>query len=464
MESTHQLTGNLTAKASGNSLVIEGFANKAVVDRGKDLVDPQAFVKDNGLDNFMKNPVILFDHGMDLNMGNMPIGKAIEVTAKDDGLFIKAKISQAKDAPISTIRSLIEEGMLRAFSIGFSPKEMEPDEEKGINVIKSAELFEVSIVGIPMNQDSLFSVQTKSGKKVLQKRFGQIAATICKEKGADYAARVQEGIDRMEQKGLNRSDILRNIADECGGAESALKDVLSGNLIDVPNQIKNGISAVLGSELHKIIDIKQKNNDPDNDGGAANTTKTFEEFVSEKIKELIDEGKSIDDSVAEAILAGREVYGSEQSPNRDMYEKFFGLADDAAVVFAERLKQAEQEGVDEPTEPIKTGTDDSELGASPMLDQVKQTNILLSTMINQMKTQQDAMAGVLSEFTLAIGKLISVLDKGGDTQEEPKPEPKPEDEDEDEDEPKTDDEIGKRLAKSKRYLELLNQRLEKLGA
>ena len=62
----------------GGETVIEGWANKAVVDRGKDFIGKSAW----DLTNFEKNPVILFNHDKD-----KPIGKALGVEATDDGLW-----------------------------------------------------------------------------------------------------------------------------------------------------------------------------------------------------------------------------------------------------------------------------------------------------------------------------------------------------------------------------------------
>ena len=147
---THQksLLGTFKSVSSTKGLTIEGWANKAVVDRGNDLIPKGAWK----LQNFQKNSIILFNHDR-----NKPIGKAVAVEARDEGLYVKARISGSADPEISKIRDLIQEGVLNAFSVGFDSTE-EAKSADGYNEIRDAELFEISVVSLPMNQDSLFSL------------------------------------------------------------------------------------------------------------------------------------------------------------------------------------------------------------------------------------------------------------------------------------------------------------------
>jgi HK97 family phage prohead protease len=418
-----RLEGRLKAYKSGDkTLVIEGFANKAVVDRGNDLIDPGAWTKDGGLDSFMKNPTILFDHGMDPNVGGLPIGKAVEVTAKDDGLFIRAKISQAKDPPISVIRTLIEEQNLRAFSVGFNPGEMEPN-DKGVNVIKSAELFEVSVVGIPMNQESLFTMESKNGKKLMTKSIDQIGAMICEDKGAEFAAMAHHAIDQLIESGKSRTNILDDLAEKCGISDTAILDILAGNFDQVPDSVVEGFKSVLGENFLEKADGGKEDEDDDPEGddedksgeaedekaddsddegdddedadGGDDSEKSGDESpegkfiasVNEKIAELIADGKSADDAVSEAIMAVNDAAEEKTTPTREMYETFFSNADKSAEDL--ETKQSEQGGdveEDETGTPVQTAPTEDEFG-SPMLDQMKQTNVLLGTLIKEMQLQ-----------------------------------------------------------------------------
>jgi HK97 family phage prohead protease len=55
-------------------------------------------------------------------------------------------------------RSLVKEGILGAFSVGFRVKDADYLSETDGLKIKDAELFEVSVVSVPCNQAATFSL------------------------------------------------------------------------------------------------------------------------------------------------------------------------------------------------------------------------------------------------------------------------------------------------------------------
>ena len=129
---------------------IEWYASTKDKDRGHDIVDPQAFK--NALDLYMTNPIVLLQHNME-----KPIGVVTEAKIDDNGLYVKARITQDVDWVISAIKN----GVLRAFSIGYKIKDSEFLEEETsdgrdyANIIKDLSLFEISVVSVPMNAYSL---------------------------------------------------------------------------------------------------------------------------------------------------------------------------------------------------------------------------------------------------------------------------------------------------------------------
>jgi len=149
-----------TRKDNTRSVFVEGFANRykeggdLLIDRGNDLIPPEAWE----LGNFSTNGIILFNHDRD-----NPVGRAVRIEKNEDGLFVKAKMSSSDHPEISRVRDLVKDGVLKAFSVGFDPKEMGEEEVNGkkVNVIKSAELLEISIVSLPMAERSLFNVTAK---------------------------------------------------------------------------------------------------------------------------------------------------------------------------------------------------------------------------------------------------------------------------------------------------------------
>ncbi len=126
---------------------IRGYASTRFPDRVNDVVLPQA-LKD-AMGEYMKNPAILLGHDQE-----KPIGKTISWQITEDGLWIEAEIGTTPKA--NEAWAEIEQGLRTAFSIGFIPKEI--DWRGDHPTITELELLEISVVTIPANRESLFSV------------------------------------------------------------------------------------------------------------------------------------------------------------------------------------------------------------------------------------------------------------------------------------------------------------------
>jgi len=149
MEKIFNLTSTFKSHTDDEgSIMIRGMASTADFDRAGDSISADAWTK-GGLNNFEKNPIILFNHDY-----NRPIGRATGLKASGEGLELTAKISKAaKD-----VAELVKDGVLGAFSVGFRVKDADYLEETDGLRIKDAELFEVSVVSVPCNQSATFSL------------------------------------------------------------------------------------------------------------------------------------------------------------------------------------------------------------------------------------------------------------------------------------------------------------------
>ena len=148
MNKIFHIGSTFKAYEDGDDLHITGMASTNNTDRVGDIIESEAWTK-GGLQNYLNNPVILFNHDY-----NQPIGRAIELGTNDNGLQLKAKI--AKSA--GHVGELIKEGVLGAFSVGFRVKDAEYMTETDGYKIKDAELLEVSVVTVPANQAATFSL------------------------------------------------------------------------------------------------------------------------------------------------------------------------------------------------------------------------------------------------------------------------------------------------------------------
>jgi HK97 family phage prohead protease/HK97 family phage major capsid protein len=136
-------------EADDGSVMIRGMASTADFDRAGDSISAEAWTK-GGLQNFEKNPIILFNHDYD-----KPIGRATGLKAGPNGLELECKISKAAPANVA---QLVKDGVLGAFSVGFRVKDADYIKETDGLMIKDAELFEVSVVSVPCNQSATFSL------------------------------------------------------------------------------------------------------------------------------------------------------------------------------------------------------------------------------------------------------------------------------------------------------------------
>lgn len=123
----------------------EGFtaiASSERQDRQGEVVE----IKGWELKNFKDNPILLYMHDH-----MKPIGKAsriwIDKTGKKPLLKFKGVISEATEWGRAA-KQLMDEGILKAFSVGFQALEME-----GTHITK-ADLYEISLVSVPANPEA----------------------------------------------------------------------------------------------------------------------------------------------------------------------------------------------------------------------------------------------------------------------------------------------------------------------
>ena len=135
-------------KKGSKSLKIAGYANTTAKDRSGDVVTAEAWAK--GVENFRRNPVMLYQHKHDA-----PIGRIDKIQVDKKGIFVEGSVSDAAEK-LHGIQTLIKDGALKSFSVGFRVKDGKYNREDDSMTITDVELLEISVVSVPCNQDSLF--------------------------------------------------------------------------------------------------------------------------------------------------------------------------------------------------------------------------------------------------------------------------------------------------------------------
>lgn len=140
------LYAKATIKAEGKKLV--GIASSEAEDRHGEVVSLSGW----DLKNAKKNCPLLWAH----DHSQLPLGTVERFWTEGDSkasgsrkrLMFEAVISDATERG-RAVRQLIEEGILKAFSVGFRGLEMDD------NKFTKQELLEISVVNVPANPDAL---------------------------------------------------------------------------------------------------------------------------------------------------------------------------------------------------------------------------------------------------------------------------------------------------------------------
>jgi HK97 family phage prohead protease len=197
MEKIFNFTSTFKAvEDEDGGVIIRGMASTHDIDRAGDIIAAEAWTK-GGLENFKKNPIILFNHDYD-----RPIGRATGLKAGPTGLELEARISKAAH---NNVAQLVKDGVLGAFSVGFRVKDADYIKETDGLLIKDAELFEVSVVSVPCNQAATFS---------LSKSFNSMQEY--EEFKKTFTNRVDLAGQSMAKDDVNASSVARDTPEKTG--------------------------------------------------------------------------------------------------------------------------------------------------------------------------------------------------------------------------------------------------------
>lgn len=143
------------------------------LDRHGESVNPLGWK----LDNFLKNPVILYGHNYD----DLPVGKAIRVWIEDNAL--KFSIQFANTDFAKEVFSLFADGILNAFSVGFIPTKFGVAGQDDYTYMEQ-ELLELSVVTVPANPKAL-AKKLNIKKSTIEERLQKVIETFEKNKNVE---------------------------------------------------------------------------------------------------------------------------------------------------------------------------------------------------------------------------------------------------------------------------------------
>lgn len=195
MQEKQYVDAHIEAKTLDTGLTV--IASTENVDRDGEVIKLSGW----DLENFRKNPVLLWSHNPSLP----PIGRAKNIRIEGGALVFEPEFAEEQSEFAGEIGRLVKDRFINTTSVGFIPR------ERNGNTIEEAELLEISFVGIPANADA----QVLRSFKSMQEKFEKV-----EEKG--------EKIGRVLSESTKAK--IKNAKDSLIDASQALEDLLNIDL------------------------------------------------------------------------------------------------------------------------------------------------------------------------------------------------------------------------------------------
>lgn len=204
----------LKLKSVSDSGEFEGYGSVfGVKDSYDDIVVPGAFIKSlNAWRDKNALPAMLWQHRMD-----EPIGIYTEMKEDDVGLFVKGRLLIDDDPLAKRAHAHMKAGSLTGLSIGYMLKDWEYDHAKEAFLLKEIDLWEVSPVTFPSNDEARVS-DVKSAFARGETPFPKSIERVLRD----------VGLSRTQAKAFmaeGYSAISLREADEVNNALNALKSI-----------------------------------------------------------------------------------------------------------------------------------------------------------------------------------------------------------------------------------------------
>lgn len=297
---------------------ISWYASTKDKDRWWDIVEPKAF--QSALERYMTNPIVLLQHKTD-----KPIWIVEEADIDDNWLRIKAKISQNTDWVVD----LIKNGVLRAFSIWYTVKDYDTDVREladwtydMTNIIKDLELYEISVVSVPMNPYAL----SKSIEDLLEVEESE------ETENSDPEEKVEENetVESVEEEKTVENGEEKSVETV---AESEQTEEVVEEWADVQEEEKTDESeSEEKEEFENIFDDEKKEEIPNEEVETKEMGEEKDENVEqeEKVEEAENKTDSDDESVNNEADEQSEI--DEESVEEDSENAVETQANDEEVV------------------------------------------------------------------------------------------------------------------------------------
>ncbi len=209
------------------------------LDRHGTRINPKGW----DLGNFLRNPIALFGHS-----GGFPIGKWENVRVEKDKVIGRLMLADAGTSDrIDELRKLVEQGILRAVSVGFSVLEWGKPGKSNFDIEKQ-ELHEVSLVSVGSNTNALAKARSLNiSESTIELAFGEQA-----EPGR---AVVSPGENAVKPPKTQRSTTMKTLSQRIEDAQTELT-AKRDRLVELTNADALDVEAI--EELTAQIDGEER--------------------------------------------------------------------------------------------------------------------------------------------------------------------------------------------------------------
>ncbi len=304
-----------SASDTVDSINISGYASTTDIDRHGDVIP--ASVWEAGIQNYLKNPIILAYHSHDL-----PVGRVVEHKVDDKGLWVKARISAAAE----DVFNLVKDGVLTAFSVGFRILDAEYNSAAEVFIVKELELHEISVVSVPANQNTLFSLAKSFETDDEYKSFKmQFASNGTSAKGLENPKDTNS--DNIKEFNMDKIELEKMLADAAKlAAENATKAFVEAQRVEAE---KNAANAKAEADMQDKIKAAVAAQIVVGESGAEKLLADVEKRFAEQTEKT------------SGILAGLEASIKEKAAELDAIQKSkmqFSDSKGLSLDYAEREK------------------------------------------------------------------------------------------------------------------------------
>ena len=274
-------------KKGSKALKIAGYANTTSKDRAGDVVTAEAWAK--GVENFRKNPVMLYQHKHDC-----PIGRIEKITVDKKGIFVEGAVSEAAEKTHG-VQTLIRDGALKSFSVGFRVKDGKYNREDDSMMITDVELLEISVVSVPCNQDSLFSIRKSFDS---DDEFNEFKNSLreANEKEIKMMRKIKAGITDVSEghyHTVEMDDGGNGVTTYASHMANHAHKIIGGVVLEAEGHTHD--ITMMGVPIHNMEEgevVNERPMSPTEEEAMSNSKS--EEVVEEKTEEVVDQAAEME--------------------------------------------------------------------------------------------------------------------------------------------------------------------------